>query len=154
MKLEWFNHKEMQAVGRSRREEFEAIDRPNLRPLPEKPYEYAERKAARVHIDYHVEIDKHLYSVPHALIHQEVEIRATERMVEVFHQGKAVAIHPRNFRQGRFSTRHDHMPPNHQFVAQLNAEQLVQWAASVGPQTEQLVAYTLKSRKFPEPAYR
>jgi transposase len=49
--LEWFNRKEMQAVGRSRREEFEDIDRPNLRPLPEKPYEYVERKTARVHID-------------------------------------------------------------------------------------------------------
>jgi transposase len=152
--LEWFNNRTMQAVGRSRRAEFEEIDRPNLRALPERPYEYFERKAARVHIDYHVEFDRHLYSVPHPLIHQEVEIRATEHVVEVFHQGKSVAVHLRNSRQGRFTTRHEHMPPNHQFLAQINAEQLVQWAAAVGPQTALLVASTLNSRKFPEQAYR
>src|SRR4030067_3109536 len=110
MKLEWFNHKKRKAVGRSRREEVEAIDRPNLRPLPEKPYEDAERKTARVHIDSHVEFDKHLYSVPHTLIHQEVEIRATEHLVEVFHQGKSVAIHLRSSRQGRLPTPHTHTP--------------------------------------------
>ena len=152
--LEWFNNRTMQAVGRSRRVEFEEIDRPNLRSLPEQPYEYMEWKYARVHIDYHVEFDKHLYSVPYSLIHQEVEIRATERMVEVLHQGKVVAVHPRNFCQGRFTTRHEHMPANHQFVARINAEQLVQWATSVGPKTAQLVASTLASRKYPEQAYR
>ena len=152
--LEWFNNRTMQALGKSRRMEFEEIDQPNLRPLPERRYEYVEWKAARVHIDYHVAFDKHLYSVPYHLIHQEVEIRATEHMVEVFHQGKSVAIHPRSFRQGRFTTRHEHMPPNHQFVAQINAEQLLQWAEAVGPQTAQLVAATLKSRKYPEQAYR
>jgi len=152
--LEWFNHKEMQAVGRSRREEFEEIDRPNLRPLPEKPYEYAERKTARVHIDYHIEFDKHLYSVPHLLIHQEVEIRATERMVEIFSKGKSVAIHPRNFRPGRFSTFREHMPANHQFIEKVNAEQLVEWATNIGPHTAALVSATLRSRPFPQQAYR
>ena len=152
--LELLNNKEMQHVGRSRRQEFEEIDQPNLRPLPEKRYEYTDRKIARVNIDYHVEYDKHLYSVPHILCHQEVDIHASERMVEIFHQGKSVAIHVRSFRQGRFSTLREHMPPNHQFVDKVNARQLVQWAANIGPQTEALVSATLKSRPFPEQAYR
>jgi len=92
----------MQSVGRTRRQEFEEIDRPNLRPLPEKPYVYAEIKTATVNIDYHVEFDEHRYSVPYLLIHQKVDIHATEWMVEIFHHGKSVAIHPRNFRRGRF----------------------------------------------------
>lgn len=152
--LEWFNNKEMQAVGRSRRQEFEEIDQPNLRPLPEKAYEYAERKTGRVHIDYHVEFDKHLYSVPYRLIHQEVEIRATERMVEIFFKGKSVAVHPRNFRPGRYSTFKDHMPANHQFIEKVSAEQLLEWAAHIGPHTAALVSATLKSRTFPQQAYR
>jgi transposase len=152
--LEWFNHKAMQAVGRSRRAEFEEIDRPNLRPLPEKPYEYAERKTTRVHIDYHIEFDKHLYSVPHPLIHQEVEIRATERMVEIFSQGKSVAVHPRNFHPGRFSTLREHMPAHHQFIDKVNPEQLVAWATDIGPHTAALVSATLQSRPFPQQAYR
>lgn len=152
--LEWFNNKEMQAVGRSRRAEFEEIDQPNLRPLPEKGYEYAERKTVRVHIDYHIEFDKHLYSVPHTLIHQEVEVRATERMVEIFSQGKAIAVHPRNFHPGRFSTFREHMPANHQFIEKVNTEQLIEWANTIGPHTAALVSATIQSRPFPQQAYR
>jgi transposase len=153
-KLEQLNNKVMQSVGRSRRQEFEEIDRPNLRPLPEKPYEYAERKTATVNIDYHIEFDDHLYSVPYILIHQAVDIRATERMVEIFHHGKSVAIHPRNFRRGRFSTLREHMPANHQFMEDINSDKLIEWASKIGPQTATLVKATLRSRPFPEQAYR
>jgi len=152
--LDQLNNKVMLAVGRTRRQEFEDIDRPNLRPLPEKPYEYAIRKTVRVNIDYHVEFEKHLYSVPHSLIHQEVELHATEHMLEIFHKGKSVAVHPRSFKPGHFSTLHEHMPPNHQFVDQVNAKQLLHWAETVGPQTAALVDATLKSRPYPEQAYR
>jgi len=152
--LDKLNNKVMLAVGRTRRQEFEDIDQPNLRPIPEKPYEYAIRKTARVHIDYHVEFEKHLYSVPHCLIHQEVDLRATEHMVEIFYKGKSVAVHPRSFKPGRFSTLREHMPPNHLFVDQVNAKQLMQWAEAVGPQTSALINATLKSRPFPEQAYR
>jgi transposase len=153
-KLDQLNNKVMQAVGRTRRQEFEEIDQPNLRPLPEKPYEYAERKTATVNIDYHIEFDEHLYSVPHALIHQKVDIHATEKMVEIRHHGKSVAIHPRNFRQGRFSTLREHMPANHQFMEDINPDKLIEWASRIGPQTATLVKATLRSRPFPEQAYR
>lgn len=152
--LEKLNTKVMSSVGRTRREEFEAIDKPNLRPLPQIPYEYATRKTATVHIDYHVEFEKHLYSVPYTLIHEKVDIRATERMVEIFHKGKSIATHPRSARMGRFSTLSEHMPANHQFMEKINAEKLKQWAGKVGPKTRKLVEATLQSRHFPEQAYR
>jgi len=107
-----------------------------------------------VNIDYHVEFDKHLYSVPHHLIHKQVEIRATERMMEIFHQGQPVAVHARNYRQGRFSTQREHMPSNHQFMADLDAEGLIRRASKIGPQTTKLIKATLKSRRYPEQAYR
>ena len=152
--LDLLNNKIMQHVGRSRRQEFEEIDQPNLSPLPEKPYEYADRKLARVNIDYHIEYDKHLYSVPYTLCRQEVDIHATERMIEIFHKGKSVAIHPRNFGRGRYTTLREHMPSNHQFMDRVNGPQLVQWAAAIGPYTEAFVSAALKSRAFPEQAYR
>ena len=139
----------MLAVGRTRRQEFEDIDQPNLRPIPEKPYEYAARKTARVNIDYHVSFEKHLYSVPHRLIHQEVDIHATEHMVEIFYKGKSIAIHPRSFKLGRYSTLREHMPPNHQFMDQVNAKQRFQWAETVGPQTTDFIIADPKSRPFP-----
>lgn len=152
--LEILNNKIMHKVGRTRRQEFEEIDLPNLRPLPERPYEYAERKTATVHIDYHVAFDDHLYSVPFTLIHQKVDIRATEKMVEIFHQGKTVAIHPRNYCRGRYSTLRDHMPPNHQFMKEMDADRLIEWADHIGPHTSALIQATLQSRTYPEQAYR
>jgi len=152
--LEVLNNRVMQGPGRSRRQEFEAIDLPNLRSLPERPYEYAEWKTATVHIDYHVEFEDHLYSVPFHLIHQKVNIRATEKMVEIFHQGKSVAIHLRNYRKARYSTLRAHMPENHQFMDELNSDKLLEWAGKIGPQTFTLIQATLQSRNYPEQAYR
>jgi transposase len=153
-KLELLNTKVMKGVGRSRRQEFEEIDLPNLRPLPEKPYEYAERKIATVNIDYHVVFDHHLYSVPNGLIHQKVDIHATEKMVDIFHNGKSIAIHPRNFRIGRFSTLRAHMPANHRFMDAINSDSLIEWAGNIGPKTATLVKATLQSRPFSQQAYR
>lgn len=152
--LETLNGQEMAHLGQSRRELFEELDRPALRPLPECPYEFALWKLARVNLDYHVAFDGHFYSVPHTLIHQEVNLRATERMVEIFHKGGPVALHPRSAAAGRFSTCAEHMPSSHRFVLELDAGWLLRQAEAVGPQTAQFVAALLHSRPFPEQAYR
>ena len=152
--LEKLNTRVMSGTRRTRRQEFEEIDQPNLRPLPEKPYEYAERKTATVHIDYNVEFDNHLYSVPYTLIHQKVDIRATDTMLEIFYDGKVVAIHPRMHQRGRYSTLKDHMPDNHRFMNEINSERLIEWSKKIGPHTSALVEATLHSRPYPQQAYR
>jgi len=78
----------MRHLGKSRSELFEELDQPVLKPLPGLPYEFAIWKKARVHIDYHIEFDKHYYSVPYTLVRKEVFIRATEHTVEVFYPGQ------------------------------------------------------------------
>lgn len=62
--LEDLNNRPMRHVGRSRRELFEEIERAALKPLPTTPFEYAEWNSAKVDPDYHIEVDKTLYSVP------------------------------------------------------------------------------------------
>ncbi len=84
--------------------------------LPQQPYEFARRKKSRVHIDYHVAFDKHYYSVPHALIGKEVEVRATEKTVEIFYRRQRQAAHRCVRSPGRYSTQRDHMSPAHQVV--------------------------------------
>jgi transposase len=64
-KLEELNHRPFQKLPSTRKTLFETLERPALKPLPEKPYEYAEWKKARVNIDYHIEVDHHYYSVPY-----------------------------------------------------------------------------------------
>ena len=51
-----------------------------------------------MNIDYHIEIDKHFYSVPFRLLREEVEARVTTKTVEIFHRGKLVAAHLRSLR--------------------------------------------------------
>jgi hypothetical protein len=152
--LHKLNNKIMKAVGRSRRQEFEEIDLPNLQPLPEHKYEYFETKTAKVNIDYHIEFDKHFYSVPYRLIHQRVEVRASERMLEIYYKGKPVASHPRSFRMGRFSTLREHMPDNHKFMEDLSAERLIQWAEAIGPHTKNMIQAALQAKDIPQQAYR
>jgi transposase len=152
--LQALNQKEMQHMGKSRKELFEELDQPALHPLPERPYEYAAWKTAKVNIDYHVEFDGHFYSVPYILVRQEVRVHATESLVAIFHNGKQVAVHPRSQAKGRFSTRSEHMPSKHQFVAGMGSDWLLKEAETIGPQTKAYFAALLKARQYPQQAYR
>lgn len=83
---------------------------PALRPLPEEDYSFAEWRLARVNLDYHVEAGGFLYSVPHALIREQVDVRHTARTVEVFLRGQRVTAHERRHTGRRHGTDPDHMP--------------------------------------------
>jgi transposase len=94
--LDDLNARPMKKLGGvTRRELFERYDKPVLRPLPAAPYEIQEWREARVNLDYHLEVDKHFYSVPYALVHQRLWVCIGERTVEVFHRGVRVASHAR-----------------------------------------------------------
>ena len=148
------NNRPMKHLGQSRQELFVELDQPVLKPLPPQPYEFAHWKKARVHIDYHVQFDKHYYSVPYNLVGKEVEVRATEKMVEIFYQRQLRAAHPRVHIPGRYSTRRDHMPTAHRIVSDWSPERFHRWAAEIGPQTGQLIAAILDGRVHPQQAYR
>ncbi len=89
--LEELNKRVMRHVGKSRRQLFEEIERAALASLPGTPFEYAEWKTAKVHPDYHIEVERTFYSVPHQLIGRRVDVRLTHRMVEIFHDHERVA---------------------------------------------------------------
>ena len=152
--LDELNARPMEHLGRSRREFFEELDQPALKPLPEQPYEFAIWKKARVNIDYHVEFDKHYYSVSHKLMHKEVCVRATESTIEIFYNNRRVASHRRSSSRGRHTTLSEHMPPAHQKYLEWSPERFARWAHTIGPHTAQVVLALLESRKHPQQAYR
>jgi transposase len=152
--LDDLNGRIMRRLGLSRRELFESVERPALRPLPETDWEYAEWRLARVAPDYHVEVEAFFYSVPHALIRQEVDVRITRHMIEVFHRGKRVAVHRRRYFGRRHGTHADHMPSSHRRYAQWTPDRFRRWARSIGPQTETLVIAILANRPHPEQGFR
>lgn len=148
------NHRPMRVYKKSRHALFVQLDRPALRPLPQTPYEYAAWKKARVNLDYHVELFGHYYSVPHALVHQVVELRYSPSVVEVLHQGARVALHTRSETRGRFTTLVSHMPPRHQGQAEQSPEKILLWARNIGPMTEALCERIMRERVHPEQGYR
>ena len=138
----------------SRHELFETLDRPALQPLPAQPYEYAEWKLARVNIDDHVEVEGHYYSVPYALVRQQLDVRLSAAVVELFAKGKRVASHPRSPHKGRHSTVAAHMPKAHQHYAEWTPQRVIHWAATSGPATAQVVETILASRPHPQQGFR
>ena len=138
----------------SRQRLFETLDRPALKPLPAQPYEYAEWKRARVNIDYHVEVEGHYSSVPYALVKQQLEVRVSARVVELFHKGTRVASHLRSRLKGRHSTVAAHMPTAHRHYAAWTPQRLIRWAADSGTATAQVVESILASRPHPQQGFR
>jgi transposase len=148
------NDRPFQKIPGSRRSVFEALDRPAMRPLPATPYVYAEWKRVRAAFDYHVEIDHHYYSVPHALVGQELWARFGAATVEVFHRSVRVASHVRSYQHGVHTTFGDHMPRSHRAHAEWSPARLINWGASIGANTCAVVEHLLKSKPHPEQGYR
>lgn len=152
--LERLNARPFKKLPGSRRALFETLDRPAMRPLPARPYEYAEWKKVRVNIDCHVEIERHYYSVPYRLIKHELDARVTAATVEVLHKGRRVASHVRSGRRGGHTTVPEHMPQAHRAYAQWTPQRLVRWARKTGPSTAVLIEHILASRVHPQQGFR
>jgi transposase len=137
-----------------RKELFTALDQPALRALPGSTYTYAEWKKVRVHIDYHVEVGRHYYSVPYALIKKQLDARITDHTVECFYQNQRVASHVRSHLQGGHSTVREHMPKSHQQYSAWSPARFIQWAEKIGPSTAGVITQALSSRRHPQQSYR
>lgn len=156
---ERLNNRLMKKLGATRRQLFEAIERNALKPLPTQPFELCEWKKARVNIDYHVEFDKHYYSVHYTHYidnHRDMEVRATAGGIEVFYAGKRVAVHPRSYDPvKRYVTLPEHMPAAHR---QNNLEwppsRFIAWANTIGVGTGLFIAELLERRRHPEQAFK
>jgi transposase len=144
----------MRLYQASRRQQFERLDQPRMRPLPATPFEFAEWKLARVNVDYHVEVRGHYYSVPFALVHEAVDVRFTATTVEIFHRGQRVAAHRREHTRGTHTTIAAHMPKAHQAHAEWTPSRILAWAQDIGPETHALADAILRDRPHPEQGYR
>jgi len=152
--LERLNRRPFKKLPGSRRESFERLDQPALRALPATPYVFATWKRVRVHIDYHVEVDGHYYSVPYALVKQPLEVRLTATTVECFHKGQRVASHLRSHLKGHHTTVPEHMPKAHREYAEWTPQRLVRWAEQSGAATAEVIAHILAHRPHPQQGFR
>ncbi len=148
------NQRAFKKLPGNRASAFAELDAPLLRPLPPTRMPIARFKPARVNIDYHVELDGHYYSVPHALVGEAVELRITAGTVEVLHGNKRVAAHALNPRKGAHTTTPEHMPASHRAHLQWTPAKLIAWGERVGVATAAVVRWQMEHRAHPEQGYR
>ena len=152
--LDDLNNRPMRRVGKSRRQLFEEIEQDALAPLPATPFEYSEWKSAKVHPDYHVEVDKAFYSVPHRLIGGQVDVRVASPSVEILHDHQRVASHRRTSQRGGHVTVNEHMPKTHQHYANTTPASLIKQAAKIGRNAAILIERLMRDRPHPQQGYR
>ena len=148
------NQRPFKKLPGSRGELFQSLDKPALKALPMTPYVYAEWKLVRVHIDYHVDIEGHYYSVPYRLVKQQLDARITENTIEVFNKGERVASHLRSWLKGGHTTLDAHRPEAHRHYGEWSPERFMSWAGKIGSATRQVITVVLQERRHPEHGYR
>ena len=148
------NHRPFKKREGCRWDLFCQLDRAVLRPLPAQPYCFGDWKTLRVNIDYHVELERHYYSVPYQLIGQQVDARWTATTVEIFHRGLRVTSHARSTVPYAATTQDAHRPKSHWAHLEWTPSRIIEWAATTGPATAKLVETILASKPHPEAGYR
>lgn len=148
------NDRPFQKLPGSRASVFAEIDRPALMPLPSSRYELARFKTAKVHIDYHVQVEHHYYSVPHALVGQQLDVRLTKHAVELLLRGSRVACHARSSKRGGYTTVAEHMPAAHRAHLEWTPSRLIEWGNRIGMATGAVVTRLLQERRHPQHGYR
>jgi transposase len=148
------NQKDFQKIPGCRASLFAELDAPALNLLPRYPYHYTQIQRVLVGKDYHVDIEKHYYSVPYALLGKRLEAHITEQTVVFYHHGKMVAEHKRSQRKGQHSSLLEHMPEHHKAMLEWSPERLMNWAIAIGPYTAHWVHEFIRQADHPAQAVR
>jgi len=152
--LDDLNDRVMRRYKESRRQLFERLDRPALKPLPAARFSFGTWLKAKVNIDYHIVVDDHFYSAHYLLVHEDVDARYTATTVEIFLHNRRIASHARSFVKNGFTTLTEHMPAAHQKQAEWTSARLSRWAASAGPHARALVEAIMAERRHPQWGFR
>ena len=136
------NNRKLQKLPGTRQLQFDEIDKPALKPLPNLAYEFKQYKRSTVGPDYHVELHRHYYSVPFQYIRQETDIWYNEHTVDIYLRGMLIAKHIRKLNPGNSSSP-EHMPEKHKKYVEWTEERCCIWAKSIGISTLQMVKQML-----------
>lgn len=148
------NERPMAVMNKSRHDLFVEIEKPVLKSLPSERFVIASWTKAKVHIDYHVKVEKAYYSVPYTLIGESLDIMHTGTVVEIYHKGKRVASHIKVDKPGAFVTENLHMPAEHRQYLEWTPQRIKLWGQKIGPHTKTLMEEIMSHRVHPEHGFR
>ena len=149
-----YNDRPMQQYGLSRRVRFEQLDKPYGQALPLDAFAYTQVKTATVAPDYHIEFDKHYYSVPFTLVGSSITVYQVNNTLEFYADGVHVCRYRKEPANYRYTTKDEHMPPNHQAVRGWSASGFILRAGTIGPATSEAVKIIIDRQKRPEHGFR
>jgi transposase len=154
-KLKAFNANLFQKKEGSRFSLFHDEELPLLAQLPATPYELAEWKQATVQFNYHISLDGMLYSIPYEYIKRKVDVRVTDKTIEVFYNHNRIASHRRLYgRKGQYSTILEHMPEDHQKYLEWNGDRFRKWAERIGTNTYKVTNAILTTKRVEQQSYK
>jgi len=154
--LEQHNNTPFQRLKTSRRELFDNIEKPVLKPLPKERYPIKQCRELTVQFNYHVELreDRHYYSVPWQLKGERMRVVYDDRNVAIYYDNIRIVQHKRDRSPNGYTTLHSHMPASHRYYAQWSPERFLKWAQAIGDDVAEIIQVVLKSRKHPEQAFK
>lgn len=137
--LERLNQQVMKDYGLSRKERFEE-ERKLLKALPSSRYQISEWKSAKVHPDCHIQVEKNFYSVPYRFVGQTVQVRLTEKLLEIFNEDhEPIVSHIRLKGSHQFSTEESHYPQEKLALSRYEVAQAKRESEKIGKPTKDLV---------------
>ena len=154
-RLEIINTKPFQKRPGNRREAYLSEEKEFMLPLPKQSYEPSVWKQQMIGNDYLISDGMNKYSVPFDLIGEQVQIRLTKNLVEVYFKGSRITSHKRLEKYSvQPIVKPEHMPDNHREYLNYNADEFKEWAKTVGKSTEEVIKYFLTSGSAPEQGYK
>lgn len=126
--------------------QFVNTEREFLKPLPAHPPEHAAWAKVKVHGDCHVQFEKCRYSVPHALVRQQLWLRAGPTTVRIYQNQEMVAVHPRKNTPGARATVNEHLPPDARAFLMRDPQWCLKKAQTIGPACHTLIKTLFRDR--------
>jgi len=151
-----YNNVLFQRKESSRRELFQAFEKPLLKQLAPTTYqtkEYAQAKVQKMGYVY-LSADKTYYSVPYRFIGSQTQIQYSAKHVEVYYKQERIAFHERIQRQGSYITNKDHLCSTHQFYSGWSPKYFTDQARKVGINAALFMTGLFQQGDYPEINYK
>lgn len=154
--LALYNDYLLSNIDISRKQQFNSIEKNSLSSLPSEGYEIKTYKRATVQKMGYIRItaDKNYYSVPYRHIGKRVEVRYDSQTVEVCFGTERLAIHKRNYQQGKYNTIKDHLSSHHKYYQGWSPGYFEKRAASYGEYVVAYIKALIAQGQYPEIAFK
>ncbi len=118
---------------------FAETEKHLLKALPDVPVQIATWTKVKVHGNCHVQFEKAYYSAPFQLVRQQLWLKITDTVVNLYLDLKLVATHPRLKRPGQRSTVDEHMPPEALAFKMQDPQWCMKQAEQIGPHCHRFI---------------